>query len=66
MSRLTVRYADDAIVLEVLDDGPGSVGGGGTGNGLVGMRERVALLGGAIEIESGTSGTSVRIEVPFP
>ena len=43
---VVVRYQENAIVLEVVDDGAGSSGGRGTGNGLVGMRERVALFGG--------------------
>ena len=51
--QVTVRYAEDAVVLEVADDGTGSVGGSGTGNGLVGMRERVALFGG--ELRAGRS-----------
>jgi signal transduction histidine kinase len=43
---VVVRYADDAVVIEVSDDGAGGSGARGTGNGLVGMRERVALFGG--------------------
>jgi DNA-binding NarL/FixJ family response regulator len=34
-----VRYLENAIVLEVVDNGAGSSGGRGTGNGLLGMRE---------------------------
>lgn len=47
---VVVRYTEDAIVLEVVDDGSGPAGGGGTGNGLVGMRERVALFGGDLRV----------------
>jgi len=43
---LAVRYLEDRIVLDVVDDGTRPVPGHGTGNGLVGMRERAALFGG--------------------
>jgi signal transduction histidine kinase len=48
---VTVRYADGAIDVEVRDDGRGSPGAevNGAGRGLVGMRERAALLGGTLE-----------------
>jgi signal transduction histidine kinase len=56
-ARLVVRYEPDAVHLEIDDDGRGAavVAGGapfrsnGTGHGLVGMRERAALYGGALE-----------------
>jgi signal transduction histidine kinase len=34
------------------------------GLGLVGMRERVALLGGRVEVESSSAGTTIVVEVP--
>ena len=34
------------------------------GLGLVGMRERVALIGGRVEIESSSAGTTIVVEVP--
>jgi signal transduction histidine kinase len=35
------------------------------GFGLVGMRERLALLGGRLEVESGRdAGTTIAVEVP--
>jgi signal transduction histidine kinase len=40
-----LRYGDDALDLEVLDDG-NSTRSNGAGHGLIGMRERVAMLGG--------------------
>jgi signal transduction histidine kinase len=45
---VTVRVAyDDGLVVEVTDDGIG--GPAGSGNGIVGMRERAAALGGSVE-----------------
>ena len=49
------------VELEVVDDG---VGGSATdGNGLTGMRERVAQLGGELR-RRGTGGTSLTVELP--
>lgn len=45
---VVVRYTTDTVVLEIIDDGSGTADGRGTGNGLVGMRERVALFGGEL------------------
>ncbi|CAA9237505.1 MAG: Two-component system sensor histidine kinase [uncultured Acidimicrobiales bacterium] len=44
---VVVDYGADELVLEVTDDGRGRPGDG-TGHGLVGMRERVTLLGGQL------------------
>jgi signal transduction histidine kinase len=48
-ARVSVRYRDDEIELEVLDDGTGTGRGGGSGHGLIGMRERAALYGGTLK-----------------
>jgi signal transduction histidine kinase len=70
-SRVTVRLSRSGktVSLVVQDDGrgfdPGGVRDGGLG--LVGMRERVALLGGRLTVESSEGGgTLLRVEVPFP
>jgi signal transduction histidine kinase len=44
-----IRYGDD-LEIDVRDDGHGAANGNGTGSGLIGMRERVAILGGTLEI----------------
>ena len=43
---VTVRYANDAVQVEVCDDGRPREPTAGGGNGLIGMRERVSMLGG--------------------
>jgi signal transduction histidine kinase len=51
---VAVRHRPDALEIEVVDDGglsgsPRATGGNGPGLGLVGMRERAALLGGRLD-----------------
>ncbi|MEV0277956.1 sensor histidine kinase [Streptomyces sp. NPDC050610] len=49
-ARVRLRYAPDLLELRVDDDGPATADGAVSGgNGLVGMRERVAAFGGDIE-----------------
>jgi signal transduction histidine kinase len=64
-AHVRVRYGDP-LVVEVSDDGNGSANGGGSGNGLIGMRERSALLGGTIETgPSSSGGYRVRASLPI-
>jgi signal transduction histidine kinase len=47
---VTLGYRDSRLELEVVDDGIAATPGAATtGQGLIGMRERVALLGGELE-----------------
>ncbi|ONK12374.1 sensor histidine kinase [Streptomyces sp. MP131-18] len=47
---VSVRAADGRLLVEVTDDGPGGAhAGGGTGFGLLGMRERATAVGGSLE-----------------
>jgi signal transduction histidine kinase len=58
-----------AIKAVIEDDGQGidPAASPSAGFGLVGMRERLALLGGRLEVESsGDTGTTIAAEVPVP
>lgn len=56
---------DGDLRVEIRDDGVGMRGGAAPGVGLRSMRERVAELGGAIEIgPNGSSGTAVVARLP--
>lgn len=67
--RVHLRFSENAIELEVSDDGRGRPGppAKGAGLGLLGMRERAASLGGQFEATARTgSGWVVRLTVPLP
>lgn len=66
--RVTVRYevSHSRTVLEIRDDGRGFAPASITGDhfGLVGMRERAAAIGAALEIDTAPGrGTTVRVEL---
>jgi two-component system sensor histidine kinase DesK len=61
---IALRVEAGVVVLEVADDGRGGVSA--NGNGLAGMRERVAALGGTLRIDSPRSGgTRLTVTVPL-
>lgn len=68
---VVVEWSDDCVALEVLDDGRGaSTGlgsnGEGSGHGIMGMRERVELFGGALETGPRPGGGfRVRASLPY-
>ena len=64
-ARVAVRIDDGVLCVRVIDDGPGgAVTGAGTG--LTGLADRVAALGGALELDSPAGcGTRLRATVPL-
>lgn len=69
---VTLTYVDDAVLLDIVDDGVGfdvdMVSGprqDGTGFGLTSVRERIESLGGELRVESAPgSGTAVALRLP--
>jgi len=65
-----IAYDEGAVVVEVVDDGVGSAGvtpSIGGGNGIPGMRERAAALGGDLSAEPAPGGGFlVRATLPVP
>jgi two-component system, NarL family, sensor histidine kinase DevS len=62
----SAKLSGGELVIAVGDDGSGfDPAGGGEGRGLTGMRERVSLLGGQLEVRSRTPhGTEVLARLP--
>ena len=65
--RIVVEERDDEIHLEISDNGKGfQAGPKKRSYGLLGIRERVNMLGGAVEISSQPgAGTAVRATIPL-
>ena len=64
-SRVMVTYEQDAICLEITDEGHGATGPARPGHGLAGMRERAALYGG--EFHAGPlPGRGFRVAARLP
>jgi signal transduction histidine kinase len=64
-AKVDIRYGREKLHLEVTNDGPVQPNGR-PGHGLVGMRERVALYGGTLEVGPGIDGGyRVRAELPL-
>jgi signal transduction histidine kinase len=62
---VVLRYGRDAIGVEVSDDGNVSGAGAGSGRGLAGIRERVALLGGEFVAGPRARGFALRVTLPL-
>lgn len=65
-AEVRLRYLDHAVEVEINDDGRGPAGSStGTGLGLVGMRERVAVHGGELDVGPRRGG-GFQVRARFP
>jgi two-component system sensor histidine kinase DesK len=69
-STVTVRVerANAAVRIEIADNGSGITPApeARSSMGLAGITERLELMGGKLEVESGRSGTTLIAEIPEP
>jgi len=64
---VALGYGADALRLRVRDHGPGPGEGDPDGHGLLGMRERVLMVGGTLSIgPAPDGGFAVEAELPLP
>jgi signal transduction histidine kinase len=62
---VSVIEVDDHVHVKVVDDGKGLDADGGGGFGMIGMRERVELVGGSLSVAPGEQGgTELRASIP--
>ena len=61
---LSLRLECNVLSIDVVDDGRGGVRIDGSGSGLLGLRDRVEVLGGTLVVTSGATGTRVRAVLP--
>jgi signal transduction histidine kinase len=65
-AQVALTYEPERVVLTISDNGIGRRGEEAEGFGLLGLQERVALLGGALEAgDRFEGGFRLRVEVPM-
>ena len=66
-AQVVLRYSPDELDVEIRDDGIGAraATGNGTGQGLIGMRERLSLLGGTLRTGP-SNGDGFAVSARFP
>jgi signal transduction histidine kinase len=64
-ARVVITHAHDLLTIEVHDDGGGARNRGGGGHGLVGIQERIALVGGDLDAGATAEGFVVHARIPL-
>ena len=62
--RVELAARPDGLVATVTDHGPGLPAAAASGTGLTGLRDRLAAVGGRLEVDSGVGGTRLSGFVP--
>jgi signal transduction histidine kinase len=62
--RVELAARPDGLIATITDHGPGLPAGDASGAGLTGLRDRLAAVGGRLEVDSGVGGTRLRGFVP--
>jgi len=63
---VTLEYQPDALAVRVLDTGRGPTEADGKGHGLIGIRERAAVVGGEVQAGAGPDGGfEIRARLPY-
>lgn len=65
-AQVLLRYAPSTLELEIVDNGNGPGASANGGHGLVGMRERVALYGGTLEVGSHDDAGGFEVHALLP
>lgn len=63
---VTVHYGDEELRVEVADTGGRATGSGGSGRGLLGLRERLAVYGGTLRAGPPLTGDGYRVNAVIP
>ncbi len=64
-AEVTTRYTPGLLMIDVVDNGGGAPNGSSRGHGLIGIRERVALFGGSVEVGN-VNGVGFRVHAELP
>ena len=64
-ARVELVYGADDLEVAVTNSGTASGPGEGTGHGLLGIRERVSVAGGSVEVGPAEGGYAVRARLPY-
>ena len=64
-AEVVLRYHTAALELEITDTGAATAPGSGTGHGLIGMRERITLLGGNL-VTGARNGDGYQVRARLP
>jgi len=63
-ARVTLGVLDDVATLRIIDDGSGFTTDAQPGFGLAGLRDRLALVGGSLQVDGTPGATAITASLP--